>query len=130
MEVKANEATKNRPEGNRPIDAPSLLLDLDRYTRQLKSEEAWHKNDRNGITIFKTGGCTMVLTALHEKAILDYIKVNGIVLVQVLEGKVEVAVDDMSLAVTPNQVVTLHENKAHSIQALDESVVLITIAES
>ena len=127
MRVKTNEATRQRPEGTRHIDAPSLLLDLEKYTKQLKEEEAWQKNDRNGITIFKTDGCNIVLTALHQKAILDYIKVSGIVLVQVLEGNVKLNVDNVSIEAKANQLVTLHENKAHSIEALQDSVVLLTI---
>ena len=68
MELKRNEATLNRPEGDRVLDAPYVFMDLDDFVKQLKDEKAWDKNDRNGITIFKTDNLTTVLTCLHKGA--------------------------------------------------------------
>ena len=43
METKRNEATLNRPEGDRVIDAPYVFMDLDQFILQLKNEESWTK---------------------------------------------------------------------------------------
>jgi hypothetical protein len=50
MEIKRNEATLNRPEGDRVIDAPFVFLDIPEFIHQVKKEKAWKKYDRNGIT--------------------------------------------------------------------------------
>lgn len=128
MEIKANEATRNRPEGTRPIDAPAVLADLNKYISQLKYEEAWQKNDRNGITLFKTEGCTIVLTALHTNAVIDEYKAKGIVIVQVLEGHINVNIGDETINAAAGHLVTLHDYTEHTIEALENSVVLLTVA--
>ena len=38
MEIKTNQATKNRPEGDRVIDAPYVFIDIPGFVEQLKSE--------------------------------------------------------------------------------------------
>ena len=94
MEIKRNEATLNRPDGDRVLDAPYVFMDLNDFTKQLKDEEAWDKNDRNGITIFKTDGLTTVLTCLHKDAGIKDNMVDGLFQVQVLSGKIRVSTDD------------------------------------
>jgi hypothetical protein len=85
MENKRNEATLNRPEGDRVIDAPYVFINTPEFIRQLMDEEAWQKNDRNSITVFKTSNMTMVLVCLHAKAVLKDNLVDGIVTIQVID---------------------------------------------
>ena len=40
IETKYNEATLNRPEGERIIDAPFVFTDLGKYSQQLRNEDA------------------------------------------------------------------------------------------
>ncbi|MGI8584377.1 MAG: hypothetical protein ACR2KX_19465, partial [Chitinophagaceae bacterium] len=68
MEERHNEATINRPEGDRPVDAPVVLVDIPDLIKQLKKEKAWDKNDRNAITVFKSDKLRIVLVAMHKKA--------------------------------------------------------------
>lgn len=126
MEIKRNEATINRPEGDRVIDAPFVFIDLPGFISQLKEEEAWKKNDRNGITVFKTGNMTIVLTALHAGAeILDN-DVNGIVTLQVLEGTARITTTEADIEAKEKNIVTLHPNVRHSVKALSDTVLLLT----
>jgi hypothetical protein len=106
MENKRNEATFNRPEGDRVLDAPYVFINIPEFIRQLKSEEAWQKNDRNGITVFKSERVTMVLTCLHAKALMHDVLVDGIFTIQVLEGIVRVRTPDGEVDMQPNQVIT------------------------
>ena len=126
MENKRNEATLNRPEGDRVLDAPYVFVNIPEFIRQLKSEEAWQKNDRNGITVFKTERVTMVVTCLHAKAVLKNNLVDGIFTVQVLEGIVRVTTPDGDVDMQANQVMAFHQLVDHSIVALMDSVLLLT----
>ena len=126
MENKRNEATLNRPEGDRVIDAPYVFINIPDFVRQVKSEEAWQKNDRNSITVFKTDRVTMVLTCLHAKAILKDVLVDGIFTILVLEGVIRVATPDGEVDVQANQVMAFHQLVDHSILALMDSVLLLT----
>ena len=126
MENKRNEATPNRPEGDRVLDAPYVFVNIPEFVRQLKSEEAWQKNDRNGITVFKTDRVTMVVTCLHAKAVLKNNLVDGIFTIQVLEGIIRVTTPDGDVDMQANQVMAFHQLVDHSILALMDSVLLLT----
>jgi len=126
METKFNEATLNRPDGDRVIDAPFLFIDIEKYQRQLKEEEAWQKNDRNAITIFKSQKQTLVLAALHAGANVTNIEVKGIVTLHLIHGSADVNINAQHIALRQNQIITLHENIDYAIYAQDDSLLLIT----
>ncbi|MES1215983.1 MAG: hypothetical protein ABUT20_10735 [Bacteroidota bacterium] len=126
MENKRNEATLNRPEGDRVIDAPYVFINIPEFVRQLKDEEAWLKKDRNGITVFKTAKVTIVLVCLHAKAVLKDNLVDGIFAIQVIEGVVRVSSPDGEVDMLANQMITFHQLVDHSVEALMDSVLLLT----
>jgi hypothetical protein len=126
MEIKRNEATMNRPAGDRVIDAPFMHIDVPRFIKQLKEEEAWQKNDRNAITVFKTGEASIVLVCLHAKAILKDNVVDGIFTVQVLDGIVRVTNPEGQTDMPTGHIMAFHQLVDHSIEALTESVLLLT----
>ena len=130
MEIKRNDATLNRPEGDRVLDAPYVFMDLEDYEKQIKDEEAWDKNDRNGITIFKTDNLTTVLTCLHKDASIEENSVDGLFQVQVLDGKVSISTVDGDAEMRQGEMMIFHPNVQHSIKALKKSTLLLqTITE-
>ena len=129
MQEKFNEATQNRPQGERPIDSPLLLINLPALIKQIKEEEAWSKNDRNAITVFKTTGMNIVLIALHSHAELKTHTAPGTISVQVLEGTIKFNTTDESLEIKKGQLLTLHAGVSHSVLAVEESVFLLTMAK-
>jgi len=131
MEMKRNEATLNRPEGDRVIDAPYVFMDLGQFIKQIKNEETWEKNDRNGITIFKTENLTTVLTCLHKDAMIKDNSVDGIFQVQVLGGRIRVSTTDGDIDLEEGQMIAFHPGIRHTIEALKKSnLILQTINEN
>lgn len=128
MEEKYNESTELRPEGGRLLDATLVSIDVPDFIKQLKSEPAWQKSDRNAMTVFKTDGMRVVLVALHEDAVLTRHSANGIISVQVLEGKINFNTDDKSVVLEKGQMIALHKAEPHSVAAIKESVFLLTVA--
>jgi len=125
MEIKRNEATLNRPEGDRVLDAPYVFMDLEDFVKQIKDEDAWDKNDRNGITIFKSDSLTTVLTCLHKDATIKDNTVDGLFQIQVLSGKIRVSTDDGDVDMKEGEMITLHANVHHSLEALKKSTLLM-----
>ena len=41
MDEKFNEATKQRPQGERTMDAPLVTIDLRSFKEQIRNEKAW-----------------------------------------------------------------------------------------
>ena len=131
MEMKRNEATLNRPEGDRVIDAPYVFMNLGQFIKQLKDEETWSKNDRNGITIFKTENLTTVLICLHKDAMIKDNSVDGILQVQVLSGKIRVTTADGDIDMEEGEMIVFHPGIRHTIEALKKSTLLLqTINEN
>ena len=128
METKHNESTEQRPEGGRLMDAPLVSIDVPGFIREIKNEDAWKKNDRNAITIYKTDCMRMVLIALHEDAVMAKHTANGVISVQVLEGEIIFSAANQSVVLKKGQMVALHKGEPHSVAATKESVFLLTIA--
>lgn len=128
MEIKYNDSTYNRPWGERPIDAPMVPIDIAAYIQQLNMEEAWQKSDHNAITIFKSDTFRLVLVGMHKDAEIETHLAEGIVSLQVLEGKIKFSTERDAVDLDARQMVVLHERILHSVKALEESFFLLSIA--
>lgn len=126
MEIKRNEATLNRPEGSRVLDGSYVFADIPSFISQLKEEKAWEKNDRNGITIFKSDNVAMVIAALHKGAKIDGNEVDGFVTIQIMEGKARITTPDGDLDLAEQQVISFHPGIQHSVEALTDMIMLLT----
>lgn len=128
MENKFNEATPQRPEGDRTLDAPMVVMDLSSFMEQIKQEPSWKDSDRNSITIFKTDGLRIVMIALHEGAEMKTHTADGIISIQVLEGRISFATGEQTAELSKGQMLALHEGIAHSVIANRETIFLLTLA--
>ena len=126
--TKSNDATVLRPDGNRVLNAPLLEMDLYKFMEQIKNETTWAESDRNSITIFKSETMRIVLIGLHENAELKAHKANGVISVQVLEGKINFTTEEESCVIEKGQMIALQENIIHSTKALTESFILLTLS--
>ena len=130
MEIKYNEATPQRPDGGRSIDAALIAIDLPEFVKQIKEESTWKESDRNAITVFKTNGLRIVLIALHKGAEMARHTADGIISVQVLEGQMQFNTDWRSIELSKGQMLALHERIPHSVLALKETIFLLTLTTS
>lgn len=128
MENKANEATQQRPEGNRVLNAQLVKMDLNQFINQIKNEITWKESDRNSLTIFKSETMRIVLMGLHQNTELKPHKANGVISVQVIDGKVNFITDEETVQLEKGQMIALHENITHSVVALTDSFFLLTLA--
>lgn len=127
MKKKSNEATPQRPEGDRLLDASMVTIDLVAFAEQIKNEPSWKDSDRNAITVYKTNGLRIVLIALHAGAEMPKHTADGIISLQVLEGQIKFTTDQESVELGKGQMLALHERIPHSVMALQETVFLLTL---
>ena len=128
MEEKMNESTPQRPEGERTVNAPLVAIDLPKFMEQIKKEAAWLNGPRNAITVFKSDHLRIVLIALHGGAELPTHTADGMISVQVLEGRLRFGTEEESVLLKNGQLVALHKKIPHSVLALEESMFLLTLA--
>lgn len=128
MEEKSNNATPKRPEGERTLDAPLVAIDLNKYKEQILSEESWLNNKRNAITVFKSDAMRIVMIGLHKDAELPEHKADGIISVQLIQGHIAFRTANDEQKLTEGDMITLHEKIPHSVQAMEDSIFLLTMA--
>jgi quercetin dioxygenase-like cupin family protein len=128
MEDKSNEATPQRPKGDRPLDAPLVTMDLNHFVEHVRNESTWKDSDRNSITVFKSEKIRIVLIGLHKGAELKTHTANGPITVQVLEGNIKFQTELKIVELQNRQMLTLKENIPHSVLALEETFFLLTMA--
>ena len=128
MENKSNDATSQRPKGERILNAPLVEMNLNEFIEQIKSEVTWANSDRNSTTIFKSDTMRIVLIGLHENAALKPHKVNATISVQVLEGEIEFTAEQHHTQIKKGQMIALQDNITHNVRALTESFFLLTLA--
>ena len=127
MEEKFNEATTQRPQGDRMMDAPLVTIDLRSFTKQIREEKAWKDSDRNAITVFKTNGMRIVLIALHKNAEMAKHTADGMISVQVMEGQILFTTEEQSVELGQGEMLALHKNVPHSVLAREETIFLLTL---
>ncbi len=129
MESTYINATHNRPEGDRKIDSPALLIDLPHYINQIQDEKAWDDSDKNAITVYKNDKIRVVLVAFHKGAVMETERPENIFTVQVLKGKLNVATSYANTEVDKGKIMAIRDNVRYTITALRKSVFLLTVAE-
>ncbi len=130
MENKSNEATPQRPEGDRILDASLVTMDLNKLIEQVRTETTWKDSDRNSITIFKSNNMRIVLLGLHEGAELKTHTANGILSVQVLEGHLQFTANGQTIDRQKGEMLALQKQVPHSVLAIKETFFLLTLAMS
>jgi quercetin dioxygenase-like cupin family protein len=128
MEDKSNDATPQRPQGDRILNAELVEMDLNKSIIQIKEETSWQASDRNSITLFKSDSIRIVLLGLHKNAELKTHQAKGIINVQVLEGRIDFITEKKSVSLEKGQLIALQANIPHSVIAITEAFFMLTIA--
>lgn len=105
---------------------PILHFDLLNEPGELRREAFWSRG-RNAKTLAKHGDIRVVLTVMKAGEELQQHQAHGTVLIQLLQGRVTTSVLDQVLELSPGHLVVLDPNLPHNLQAVEDSVVLLTI---
>lgn len=129
MQEKYNNATNRRPDGARPLDAAIIPIDIPKYIIQLKQEEAYDKNGKNAITVFKSDHITITLIALKEGQNFHpgQNEYTAIMSIQLIKG--DILFESLGTLTTINegQLLTLHQQLSFNVSAISDSICLLTL---
>lgn len=95
---------------------------------RIKREPAWSEGKDRTMILEKSDRMRVVLRALHRGSELPTHKADGHLSVQVLEGRIEFTADARTVSLTQGQLLVLGGGAPHSLRAVDESAILITLA--
>jgi quercetin dioxygenase-like cupin family protein len=121
------DATNQNPERERLLYAPLVQMNINKFIKQLKSEEAWRKDKHNTITIYKSDSTTIVLRGMHKKSTRKSGKVNSDATIQVLKGKIKIHVEGSPIKLKRGQMLGISANTEHSVEAVRGSFYLLTV---
>jgi quercetin dioxygenase-like cupin family protein len=113
---------------DRLLDGQLLLFNFPEIIKKIKNEDAWKRGDRNAITLLKSASMRIVIVALHEMAEISFHQSGNTISVQLLEGYLNFQTANQSVLLKKGSLLTLHEAMKHTLIAMDESVILLTIA--
>lgn len=117
------ETREPRPMGAE-LMAHGLQQELDRLTR----EPAWREGDRDSLTLFKGPDLRVVVTLLRSGARIGDDQAHGSMSIQVLSGSLAIARDRDALEVGTGELVAVEAGGGWSVEAREESAVLLTMA--
>ena len=113
----------------RLLAGPLLFFNLEEEFVQLKEDPEWRDRHRNAVTLLKEPHLSVVLVGLQKGAALREHKAQGPLTLYVLAGAVRVGTGHEARTVQRQGLVSLEKNVPHEVEALEESAVLLTIAE-
>ncbi|MEJ5995818.1 hypothetical protein WG904_15415 [Pedobacter sp. Du54] len=129
MEEKYNNSTQQRPEGARPLDAAIIPIDVPKYINQLKHEEAYDRNGKNAITVFKSERITVTLIVLKKGQDFHPGKNEdtAIMSVQLISGELTFESLGTLTHLKDGELLMLHQQLSFKATAILESSCLLTL---
>ena len=119
-------AAHRRPHAS-PLAEPLMEFDLPAEIDRLRTEKTW-TTGQNAKTLLKYDDFRVVLTALQAKARMPEHKTEGRISVHVLAGHIHLRAAGRTFSLRPGSLLALDHGVPHSVEALEESAFLLTIA--
>jgi len=113
----------------RLLSGPLLFCDLEEEITQLKEDPEWHERRRNAVTLVKEPHLSVVLVVLQKGATLQEHRAPGAFTIIILNGAVRIGTDHETRTVKRNGMVSMEAGIPHDVEALEETALLLTIAE-
>jgi len=117
---------KARPD--RPVGSPLLHVRLAEHLERLKRESTWGERGRNALTLTKEPGLRLVLMVLGKGTKISEHQAAGPLTLHVLSGAVTFRTRDRADTLGAGELIVLEAAIYHEVEALQESVVLLTLA--
>ncbi|MCR6721058.1 MAG: hypothetical protein NVV59_12395 [Chitinophagaceae bacterium] len=121
MEFSRNRATDRRPEGDRVLDASFVLVDTTSVETNLLHEKEIQNNGKSGYTVFKSDKLAIVLVMLDEGNSILPGKTSGTMVLQVLQGQLDVKVAEQSVELEPMRILVIRPDMDCEIHAAKDS---------
>jgi quercetin dioxygenase-like cupin family protein len=113
---------------SRVLDAEVLSFDLRREGERLQREEAWRIERRNAITLMKGPRLRVVLEAMQAGTRMHAPHADGAVTLLPLSGRIALHAGQQRREAGPWDLLSLERFVPYEVEALEESVLVLTIA--
>jgi quercetin dioxygenase-like cupin family protein len=117
-----------QPRADRPHAATLAHHALTPLLERMRNEQPLEQFGRDSITLVRDDGLDVVLITLKLGGTLPEHRAPGPITVLVLEGRVAFSANGQRLEAGPHDLLTLEAHALHTVEALEPSALLVTIA--
>ena len=96
--------------------------------REIKQEASWEKNGRSAKTLQKLNGLRLVLNSMKAGTEIKPHQANGPISIHCIEGQLKFIAEEKAVLLQKGEMLTLQEHVRHSVEAVEETNFLLTIA--
>ena len=112
----------------RPSPGAMLSFRIADEAESLKAKPEWATANRIAASLVKDDALNILLMVLKEGARLPEHRTKGPIAVQVVSGSVRFSASNDNIELRAGAIAALDRNVVHELEALEESVVLLTTA--
>jgi quercetin dioxygenase-like cupin family protein len=113
-----------------PLTGTALTFDLAAEAEALKDEPTWQQSGHNAKTLIKHSDVRVVLIALRKGARMQEHKTDQCVTLHALSGRLRLRLPTETLELPTGALMALDHTVVHDVEALEESVLLLTLGWS
>jgi quercetin dioxygenase-like cupin family protein len=113
-----------------PLTGTALTFDLAVEAEALKDEPTWQQSGHNAKTLVKHSDVRVVLIALRKGARMQEHKTDQCVTLHALTGRLRLHLPSETLDLPTGALMALDHTVVHDVEALEESVFLLTLGWS
>jgi quercetin dioxygenase-like cupin family protein len=104
-----------------------VAVDIKAEIARLKSEPAWASGDRHGSSLVKGDGINVALMMLKKGAKLQQHHTRAPITLNVIEGRINFIARGKTQLAAAGTMVALDRAIEHSVEALEESAIVLTV---
>jgi quercetin dioxygenase-like cupin family protein len=120
-------AVRLREHPTQRFEGQQHVFNLQEMSSQLCNEPHGATEGHRQIAFYHYGSVTMVLFAFEAGGVLEDHAANGVVAIQVLDGKLTVDAEGQSHQLSGGQILLLEPNVRHSVKAGEPARMLLTV---
>jgi quercetin dioxygenase-like cupin family protein len=109
------------------ISAPVITANLEIELKALRDSDSYKRNDHASATIVNRPGLGMVLIALPKGGHLAEHRSARPIALRVLEGAIELSLEDRTLQMARGDLTALAPNLQHKVTGVEDSALLLTM---
>jgi quercetin dioxygenase-like cupin family protein len=112
----------------RPTAGGMMTVKLADEIARLKSTAEWTSGDRHAVSLVKDDALNVLLMMLKKGSHLHEHRTKGPITVQVVSGSIRFSGGSDQRIISAGEIVALDRGIAHSVEALEESALILTTA--
>jgi quercetin dioxygenase-like cupin family protein len=120
-------STEHDRQALRPGTGGMITVSVAAEIARLKSTPEWESRDRNAVSLVKDDALNILLMILKQGARLHEHRAKGPIAVQVISGSIRFSAGAERI-ISAGEIVGLDRNIAHSVEALEESTLILVTA--